>query len=241
MRYGILGDIHSNLEALQAVVIACQEQNVKTFLCVGDIVGYGADPIRCIETIQELKADAVAGNHDWAVAGKFEPTDFNSMGQAAVMWTRDVLSNEQRHFLNNLPLIYKNEDLILVHGTLNKADQFIYLEDIGQALDTFYLMDNNVCFVGHTHVPQIFVKQDEKVYYAHSLQIETNYQNKYIINVGSVGQPRDLNPMAAYCIYDTETKIIEIKRIRYDVELAQRKILEAGLPEFLAYRLKVGQ
>lgn len=241
MRYGIISDIHSNLEALKAVIHACKQQDVQAFLCVGDIVGYGADPDECIDIVRKSGAICVAGNHDWAVIGRLDPSYFTNNGKAGILYSQNHLSFENFDFLNALDLIFKNEDLVLVHGTLNNPGQFNYLNDIAQSPDTFYLSDRKICFVGHVHVPGIYIQRKDNIYYASSNEVETDQENKYIVNVGSVGQPRDGNPAAAYCIYDTEAEMIEIKRVRYDIKSAQEKIFRAGLPEILGYRLGVGQ
>jgi predicted phosphodiesterase len=241
MRYGILSDIHGNLEALETVIRACQEEGIKEYLCLGDIIGYGANPKECIKRVQGLNSICIAGNHDWAVSGKFDPMYFNEMAKEAVFWTQDQLSSEDFDYLNNLPLVFKNEDLILVHGTLEQPDLFDYLVDIGQAPVNFDRMDRIVCFVGHTHVPQSFIKTGEKIRCAKTLELTLNPQNKYIINVGSIGQPRDGDPRASFCVYDSDNGTVDIRRISYDLPLAQKKILEAGLPQFLAFRLALGR
>ncbi|HLF17327.1 MAG TPA: metallophosphoesterase family protein [Candidatus Omnitrophota bacterium] len=241
MRYGIFSDIHGNLEALSAVLKACREEGVRHYFCAGDIVGYGANPRECIEEMKRIKAKVVAGNHDWAVAGKEDTRDFNPMAQEAVSWTKKNLSDNEIKFLGALPLVHHHSDFIMVHGSLNAPERFIYVTDINLAMDTFYLMDKNLCFIGHTHVPGIMVHRGGKTNYANSLKIEVDPRNKYLINVGSVGQPRDGNPQATYCIYDPDLKTVEIKRVAYDITSAQNRIMEAGLPELLAHRLSIGQ
>ncbi len=241
MRYAILSDIHGNWEALDAVVAACHRLGARRFLCVGDTVGYGANPRECLEAHKALGMASVAGNHDWAVGGRLDASYFNEYGKAGVAWCRNHLPLEYFQYLNALELVFRNDDLILVHGSLNHPERFAYLRDISEAADTFYLMDRPVCFIGHTHVPQIFVQRQGRVFYAPGTDIELEPDGKYIVNVGSVGQPRDGNPMAAYAIYDTETRMISLKRTPYDIAMAQHRILQAGLPEFLARRLTVGQ
>jgi predicted phosphodiesterase len=184
----------------------------------------------------------VAGNHDWASVDLFSIDYFNPYAKAAVFWTREQLDDKSRYFLETLKLVYKNEDLTLVHGTLNNPQDFDYLTDGYVAQETFYLLKNKICFVGHSHVAGIFIqdKNDYIDYYTENyIKIENG--NKYIINVGSVGQPRDADPRAAYCIYDTEKKEVRIKRISYDIETARKKILDVGLPQFLGDRLLVGR
>ncbi len=241
MRYGIFSDVHGNLEAFQAVIQAYKKENLDAYLCAGDSVGYGANPVECLHLIGELKTQGVAGNHDWAVAGKCDSHYFNRMAAEAVFWTQHQLSIEDRKALGNLDLVYSNDDLILVHGTLYEPACFHYLVERGQADRIFHLMDRNVCFIGHTHVPLILARDGGGMKALPVSKIEMNPGVRYIVNVGAVGQPRDGNPLAAYCIYDSRTRTLEIHRTVYDIETAQRKILEAGLPEFLAYRLGLGQ
>jgi len=240
MRYGILSDIHGNLEALQAVLTACQKNMIEQFLHAGDIVGYGANPKECLEIVRKLGIPTVAGNHDWAVSGQLDPMFFNPMAKEAVYWTQKQLSAEEIDFLSHLELVYRNDDLILTHGTLSEPQRFHYMKYFSQADETFDLMDRDLCFIGHTHSPQIIMKQSGKSLPSETLNIQIKEGCQYIINAGSVGQPRDGEPMAAYCLYDTELRSIEIKRVVYDIKLAQKKILDAGLPASLAYRLSVG-
>ena len=241
MRYGIFSDVHANLEAMESVVNSLRREKIDNYFCVGDVVGYGANPHECIEAVKSLGATSIAGNHDWAVIGRVDTRYFNPMAKEAIHWTKRYALREDMIFLDNLKLIYKNDDFILVHGTLQEADYFHYLIDDRQAQETFELMDRDVCFVGHSHVPGIFTKKENRIQYSSMSEIYLEDGCQYIINVGSVGQPRDGNPMAAYCVYDTEAKTIFIKRINYIVEEAQRKIMKAGLPAFLASRLAVGR
>ena len=241
MRYGIFSDVHGNLEAMEALRRAFTQEGIDQYYCVGDVVGYGANPHECIEEVKKLQAVCVAGNHDWAVLGKTDTRFFNPVAKAAVNWTAKNISRDDIDFLEGLDLTYKNEDFILVHGTLQEASQFHYLFDIEQAVVMFELMDRNVSFIGHTHVPGIFLKESNHINWLPSFEVNVKDNGQYIINVGSVGQPRDGDPRAAYCLFDTKEKIISVKRIDYDIESAQRKIIEAGLPSFLAHRLKTGQ
>jgi diadenosine tetraphosphatase ApaH/serine/threonine PP2A family protein phosphatase len=241
MRYGIISDIHGNLEALEAVLSECRNLEVGALLCAGDVVGYGANPKECLDKIRSMKAVIVAGNHDWAVSGKLDFSHFTPDGQAAVMWTRPRLSFEDLDFLSNLPLTLENKDCILVHSALANPSEFTYLTNLAYAGETFALMNVPLCFVGHTHVPKIYIETNGKKYEHQALFVQVVAGCKYIINVGSVGQPRDGSPMASFCVYDTATQIIEIHRVLYNVKKAQQKIIEAGLPEFLSMRLARGQ
>ena len=242
MRYAILGDVHANLEALSAVIKQCKNEGARRFFCVGDIVGYGANPSEAIAKFIEVGIVSVAGNHDWAVAGKISTENLNETAAKAAVWTQKKVRPTDVEYLNALALIFKNDDFLMVHGSLNHPQQFHYLTDIEEAADTFYLMDRRVCFVGHTHVPRIFVRHGERSLLTDTYKpLELRPDFKYIVNVGSVGQPRDGNPHACYCIYDPDLERIEIKRVAYHIHAAQTKIMQAGLPESLGSRLVIGQ
>ena len=242
LRYGIFSDVHSNLEALDAVIKAYGREEIDKYLCVGDVVGYAANPKECIEKIRLLAMITVAGNHDWASVSLFSTDYFNPNALEAVFWTQRNLDEGGRYFLEHLMPIYKNEDLTLVHGTLDEPGDFNYMTDGYIASRTFGLLETDICFVGHTHVPGVFIKsENDKIHYQEGSTINIKEDSKYIINVGSVGQPRDGDPKAAYCIYDTDNKNVQIKRIGYDVQAARGKIINAGLPGFLGERLLVGR
>ncbi|MFH1655130.1 MAG: metallophosphoesterase family protein [Candidatus Omnitrophota bacterium] len=240
MRYGIFSDIHSNLEAFEEVVKAYKKEKIDRYLCLGDIVGYAANPKECIAKTKQLKAVVVAGNHDWAAVGLTDTTYFRPVAKQAVFWTAGQLDKTEKDYLKSLSLVYDNEELTIVHGALNEPESFHYLLDSVLAEETFNLMKNNICFIGHSHEPGIFVRDKEKISYFTEPKIKKSKDKKYIVNVGSVGQPRDRDNRAAYCVFDTEKKEVYLKRIKYDIEKAQIKIVNAGLPAFLAARLASG-
>ncbi len=237
MRYAIFSDVHSNLEAFQAVLLAYQKENIDHYLCLGDIVGYGADPSECIRLIKELKVITVAGNHEWGVCGKSPLENFTPLAKEAVAWTAKRLNPEELSFLGSLPLTHSLEDFVLVHSSLETPEEFYYLNNYDEAYNTFNLLKKNACFIGHTHKPGVFVQENALLSFRKggTLQLEEN--KKYIINVGSVGQSRDGDWRASIAVYDSSSRTVEIKRIGYDVETAQKKILACGLPEELALRL----
>lgn len=242
MRYAIFSDIHANLEGLHAVIDAYKKESIDKYLCVGDVVGYAANPKECIDIVKETAVIVVAGNHDWGSVDLFSLDYFNPVAYQAILWTKSALDEKGRYFLASLKLIYKNEDLTLVHGTLNNPQEFDYMINEYIAQESFRLTETNICFVGHSHVAGIFVKDKyEHIHYSEDNNIDIKEENKYIINVGSVGQPRDGNAHAAYCVYDTNKRKLWIKRVRYDIETARRKIYDAGLPRYLGDRLVVGR
>ncbi len=242
MRYGIFSDIHSNLEALDAVIEVYHKEDIDKYLCIGDVVGYAANPKECIAKVKMLAMITVAGNHDQASVGLSSTDYFNPLAKEAIFWTERNLDEQSRSFLAGLPLVYKNEDLTLVHGTLDEPCDFNYMTDGSIAFKTFELLETEICFVGHTHIAGVFIKSKHShIRYQEDNNIDIKEENKYIINVGSVGQPRDGNPKAAYCIYDTDKKNVQIKRINYDIQSAREKIITERLPRFLGERLLMGR
>ncbi len=242
MRYGIISDVHANLEALTAVAEALARSEVDRIVCAGDIVGYGADPCGCIDRMRSLGVLTAAGNHDRACIGRLETAYFNDAARAAVEWTSRVLREEDGRYLASLNLVENvGEKFTLVHGTLSSPEEFDYLLDYFAVASSFSLLTRPVGFVGHSHVPIAFyLRPDGNIAYFHKPKIILEKGNKYFVNVGSVGQPRDGDRRAAYAVYDDEAGVVEIKRVEYDVAGAQEKIIRAGLPEFLAQRLAVG-
>ena len=249
MRYGLLSDIHGNLEALDAVLEAMAGERIGHYLCLGDIVGYGASPNACLDRVIGLTTDVIAGNHDHAAIGKLDISTFNPYAAEAARWTRRQLTPDGRRYLGGLPYVRRNEDLFIVHASPDRPEEWIYLTSPWQADEAFEAMPAGValCALGHTHAPAIFeqrIAEDRSRQLPPSaleLALELASESRYIVNVGSVGQPRDGDPRAAYCVYDTEMKQIEIKRVPYDLESAQRKIRKAGLPDLLAERLEFGR
>lgn len=242
MRYGIFSDVHSNLEALEAVIEAYKRESIDCYLCVGDVVGYAANPKECIDKIKALAQVTVAGNHDWAVADLCPIDYFNPVARQAISWTKGNLDYNYKHFLESLKLIYRNQDLTLVHSTLDSPENFDYILDTYTAKESFELMETKICFIGHSHVSGIFIEdKNGRISYRENNTGDIKGENRYIVNVGSVGQPRDDNPHAAYCVYDSDKKEIWIKRIGYDIETARRKIIAARLPAFLGDRLIAGR
>lgn len=242
MRYGIFSDVHANLEALEAALADYQKEKIDEYLCIGDVVGYAANPRECIEKVKRAAEVTVAGNHDWASIDLFPADYFNPLAKEAVSWTQGNLQAGNRKFLESLQLVFKNTDLTLVHGTLESPEDFSYLMDSYAASRTFALLQTPVCFVGHSHVPGVFIRdKNNRISYQQEATVILEEDKKYIFNVGSVGQPRDDNPDAAYCVYDADNRRVQIKRIKYDIQTARKKIIEAGLPKFLGDRLLLGR
>ena len=241
MLYIILSDIHSNLEAFEAIEKTFPFEAGRKFVCVGDTVGYGSNPNEAVEKISALTDINVLGNHDAAALGKTDINRFNSHAREAAIWTQRELGNKEKEYLLSLPYVYKDELFTVAHGTLHEPKRFIYMMDELDAASTFEILKTRICFVGHSHVPGVFSLSRGKISYVSKKINKLKRDEKYIVNVGSVGQPRDRDPRACYSLFDTEKDTIEFRRIEYDIKTASKKILKAGLPKFLSERLFEGR
>lgn len=240
MRYAILGDIHANLEALDVVIEDAGSRGAERYFSVGDVVGYGADPKACIERLRGLSCLPVMGNHDSAVIGKTDDSYFNPYARSAVLWTQRILSPGEAAFLQGLPIVREEDEFTIVHSTLRDPENWDYILNLNDAYASFSFLRKGVCFVGHSHVPVIFSNQGSVIPFEKA-EFSLEDGDKYIVNAGSIGQPRDGIPDACYVIYDSARSVVEYRRIPYDVPRAQEKILSAGLPEILAARLEIGR
>ncbi len=240
MRFAIFSDIHANLEALEAVLADAQKHKCTHFVCLGDVVGYNANPHECVERIRDMDCPIVKGNHDEQASLLKSSTDFNALAEQAIEWTRDNLTDEDKEWLRGLQLQKQARDFTIVHATLDTPAQWGYVFNNLDAAASFTYQHTTVCFFGHTHVPMVFIRDDgvrrERIEH---VRIDTS--KKYFINAGSVGQPRDGNWRAAYCIYDLDNNIVEQLRVKYDLAAAQKKVIKAGLPQMLAERLAIGR
>ncbi len=242
MRIAVLSDVHSNLEALQAVLLSCGSEQIDEYICLGDIVGYGADPNDCVSLVYDLTMHIVAGNHDHGVCELTNIAFFNDAAQKAIEWSKHEILKKHTRFLSSLPLIMEHRDMLFVHSTPSFPDAWNYILSMNDAIREFGFFESQLCFVGHSHQPVSF-----SINTAHEIgsSIDESFgcvnNKRYIINAGSVGQPRDGDPRASYVIYDTEKRQITFRRVPYDITVCQEKILSAGLPPFLAQRLEVGR
>jgi len=243
MKYAILGDIHANLEALTAVLEAATALDVDAYICLGDIVGYNANPSACVELIQGLACETVIkGNHDEQAAIDSDLVGFNPQAASAISWTRDNLEQEQKDWLNQLPLQETmGHRVTLVHSTLDNPHNWGYIFDRFTAGACINYQRTQVCFYGHTHVPLLFEKFVDIDGGMRYDEVELKAGHKYLFNVSSVGQPRDGDPRAGFAVYDPDERFVKLHRVVYDVETCQKKIIRAGLPERLAQRLASGR
>ena len=249
MKYLLLSDVHGNIEALEAVLAAAAVNGHDAILMLGDLVGYGADPNAVVDRMRVLKPMAmIRGNHDKVACGIEDPEGFNAIARSAVHWTYETLTAENRTFLADLPRgPHLVDDLIeICHGSPFDEDAYVF--DELDALRGLRAARRPVCLFGHTHVPVIFQlsEQDDQLDVTMpGTEAETALAlqpgTRYLINPGSIGQPRDGDPRAAYAIVDSDGKNVTLYRVAYPVELAQEKVIKAGLPEVLAHRLGIGR
>lgn len=244
MKYVIFSDIHGNFEALEAVLIHCAPEDVGFYVCLGDVVGYGASPNECIERVRGLSESVcLRGNHDAAVTDPRERSFFHEVALEGIAFTLGRLTEENREYLAQLPYVYSDHPrFIAVHASPWKPQAWEYvLDQIGAERAFGAMGTHRVAFIGHSHAPVIFTDdgQAERFLPGEPLMLDVQKQ-RYIINVGSVGQPRDGNPDASYAVYDDEVDSVRLFRVQYDREKAAEKILKAGLPPVLAERLLVG-
>ena len=242
MKYAIISDVHSNLEAFQAVLEDISKEKVDQVFFLGDIVGYAADPNPCIEILQGLTTIIVAGNHDWATAGLTKTSSFNPVAKVAIEWTTRKITQSHKEFLKSFPLTQNKNTITLVHATPNQPEKWGYIFSLQETSLSFNYYDHQICFIGHSHRPIAFTEDEKRRI---SILVNTSFtlsdSHRYIINVGSVGQSRDGDPRAAYGIYNTDDARFTLKRIPYNIERTQKKIMDAGLPPFLASRLASGR
>ena len=240
MRVAIFSDVHANLEALRAVLDDVDRRRVDTRVCLGDSVGYGAEPNACLDLILESCSIVLAGNHDLAAAGGLADDRFSTMARDAVEFARRELTESQRAKLARLPDEDSLGDLHLVHATPHRPRDYVYVRDAAGALEQFESHPFRLAFYGHTHMPLVFRDDGERVTLTMKPNIELSRSDRHFCNVGSVGQPRDQDPRACYAIYDSVAHSIAFHRVEYDVEAASARIVAAGLPEQLGSRLLVG-
>lgn len=240
MKFAIIADIHANLEALQVVLADSKEQKCTHYACVGDVVGYGANPKECLDIVRSMGMPTVKGNHDEYCSIDGELEGFNPHAAEAVTWTRKQLTDDDRQWLRDLKYFRMVTSFSMVHATLDGPQRWGYVFDKLAAAASFTYQNTAVCFFGHTHVPVAFIR-DTVVKGGTYSKFKVDPGRKYFVNVGSVGQPRDNNPKAAYVVYDMNEGTIELRRLDYDIATAQKKILDAGLPPRLAERLAFGR
>lgn len=240
MRYAVIADIHANLEAFEVVLNDAKAQRCTHYCCVGDVVGYNANPKECLDIVRAMGMPCVKGNHDEYCSIEGELEGFNPHAAEAVNWTRKQLTDDDRKWLRDLKYVRLVASFTMVHATLDGPQRWGYVFDRLAAAASLTYQNTGVCFFGHTHVPLAFIR-DSVVRGGTYSKFHVEPGKKYFVNVGAVGQPRDGDPRAGYVVYDMAEQTIELRRLDYDIPKAQKKILDAGLPPRLAERLAVGK
>jgi predicted phosphodiesterase len=228
MKFALMADIHANLEAFQTVLEDAEQQKCTHYAFLGDFVGYCADPKACLDIVRSMNAPCVKGNHDEYCTTNFPRNSFNAKAANAVEWTRKQLTEDDRHWLQSLPLVRRVENFTIVHATLENPELWGYVFDKLASSASLVRQKTDLCFFGHTHVPVAFIR-DTIVRGGTYTKFKVDPSKQYFVNVGAVGQPRDNNPKAAYVIYNVDEATVELRRLEYDIATTIRKIQEAGL------------
>jgi len=244
MRYAILSDIHANLEALQAVLDRIAALGADTVVCLGDLVGYNANPNECVDIVRRDGIACIMGNHDAVACGLEDPGCFNPAAKESVLWTRERLTLENRSFLRGLPRELPIDVFFICHGSIHDTNRYIMDDD--DVRSNFSLMEDMpdrpaVCFYGHTHRRAVHRAAGNALVQERTDEIPLDGKMQYLINPGAVGQPRDGDPQAAFLIYDAKARQVTFYRTEYDIAACQAKIIRAGLPAKLAQRLSIGR
>ncbi len=240
MHYAVISDVHSNLEALDAVLQDIRKRKIEKVFFLGDAVGYGPNPNECVEILKDNCEVLLAGNHDWASLGMTDIEYFNEYAKEAILWTIKVLNEKNRKTLSTFPItkLMKKENILLVHSTPKEPEQWHYLLTLWDAEINFHYFDQRICILGHSHQPFVIEKFPSGEMITHRREARLGKGKRYIINAGSIGQPRDRDPRACYVVLEGER--VDFIRVPYPVEKTQKKMSEAGLPSLLIQRLSEG-
>lgn len=243
MRYAVISDIHGNLEALKAVLSDIELHEIDVIICLGDIVGYYPDPEMCVKLIQEHAAYSVAGNHDYAAINIISTDNFTYYAYEAMEWTKSKLSEESKKYLASLPLTIEMDKMFFTHASPANPEEYMYIfPNSEQAiLQAFSSMVFKINFIGHAHWPFIMTQENLEIVSSITSEVDVQDDRYYLINVGSVGQPRNLDTNSSYAIYDTAEKLISLQNVPYDFTITQQKVMNNKLPAFLAERLASGR
>lgn len=241
MRYAVMSDIHGNLTALDRALEFAQSQSYDALVCLGDIVGYGAEPNRCCERIRDIADVIIIGNHDNAAVGNMKMDYFNVYAREALQWTMNELKPSCKSFLSTCSFTADIDDALCVHASPYEPENWHYVTSRIDALAAFQAFSKKICFIGHSHYPLLAIENGNKIV-LQSVPPNMNFKDnqRYIVNVGSVGQPRDGDPRACVGLYDSTAKTYEFFRLDYDINKAQHHMQQKGLPAFLISRLEKG-
>ena len=242
MRYAFFSDVHSNEEALRIVLKDFQAEKVDKIFFLGDAVGYGPNPNECLALINEIAEECLMGNHDYAALGLIETNVFNLYARESMNWTLGHLTEKSLEIMSNFSLDFRFDNFFLVHSTPEEPTAWDYILDLDEAEKNFGHFTRQICLIGHSHIPAIIKKYKDRhctVHLENSIYIEEGF--RYVINVGSVGQPRDGINQSCYLIYDTKEKLATLKRIPYNIKKTQQKMKKVGLPQYLIERIGLGR
>ncbi len=241
MKYGLISDIHANLEALTSVLSDLEKQRVDSIHCLGDVIGYGADPEACLKLIQQTCDTKLLGNHEYAALGLQSVEQFNEAAKAAAEWTQQTLNEDAVAIMADFDLDRALDDMYLVHASPFEPNRWHYVFAAEDAIRGFGQMKQDLGFFGHSHIPMILRERPDTLPHVRAGHtFAADPEGRYLINVGSVGQPRDNDPRACYVVYESDERDIEFHRVEYDIAAAQRKMSKASLPETLISRLSAG-
>ncbi len=237
MAVAIISDVHGNIEALNEVFKYVDDKGIQSIYCLGDIVGYGPNPNECVELVSKRCLTVVIGNHDHAALGLTSTEYFNDFAKISTHWTTNNLAEENKSYLHSLDFTFSSDKFFAVHATPSAPTLWHYILSEMDAQHEFKYFDERICFIGHSHFPIIF---NDRSGFTRAPKVKLEPEDKFIVNVGSVGQPRDGNPKTCFCVYDDKENSIEFIRLDYEIDKTREKIIKAGLPVFLADRLKKG-
>lgn len=242
MLYGIFSDVHSNLPALEAVFRSMESRGVQRRICLGDLVGYGADADTCVQKVAQLSDVCIIGNHDSVALRRESSASFNVYARQVIEWTQGQLSDASLEYLKKLPYVVEEERCTFVHASPMSPADWHYITNLDDALDAFDYFTTDFCFIGHTHNPVMVVLKDREIpRIVDGPAYRPQEGERILINVGSVGQPRDRDPRACWCLFDSEGSWIEYVRVEYDIKSAQAPMRRENFPNFLIERLDVGR
>jgi predicted phosphodiesterase len=243
MKFAFISDIHANLEALEAVLSDINKKNVDEIFCLGDVVGYGANPNECVEVVSKRCKSVLLGNHDAVATNLLTTQHFNIHAKIAIEWTSQTLTAANKSFLAALPVSKTTDILTMAHSTPFEPGMWYYITSLEEAAFNFQFFDTRICLVGHTHIPMIIALDDDEIYVHPEKEIscKDREDRRLLVNVGSVGQPRDRNPEASYGVLDTDEMFLSLHRVPYDIAKTQGKRKKIKMPDFLVNRLSEGR
>jgi predicted phosphodiesterase len=242
MKYAFFSDVHANLEALKAVILDFQEEKIDKIFFLGDAVGYGPNPNECIELIDQIAEVKLIGNHDYAALGLMETDYFNQYAAESMSWTKTSLKKNVIEIMRKFTMKAEVDDIMVVHSSPKEPEMWHYILDMTDVEENFKYFSQKICLVGHTHRPFIVSRDNEgNCTISNRPEEKLNDNRRYLINIGSVGQPRDGDPRSCYVVYDNKNHIIRYKRVAYNYDVTQKRMASLGLPEYLIERLAIGR